>query len=85
MVPVARYTTNTVPATRDIFREIDMRYRSTFITKLAKHRNRASSTEQAMPHRIPSHTFWNMALNITPAREEVSIMASAAMFSRPAC
>ena len=38
-----------------------------------------------MPQRMPSQTFWNSALNKTPARADVSIIASAAMFIRPAC
>ena len=43
------------------------------------------SMGQATPASIPSHTLPNTALNTQPARQEVSIMASAAIFSSPAC
>ena len=53
--------------------------------KVAKHRNSAISTAVSAPPKMPSQTFWVQALNSTPPSDAVSIMASAAMFSRPAC
>ena len=38
----------------------------------------------SMPHNMPSHTFWNNALKITPVSDDASIMLSPAMLSNPA-
>ena len=64
---------------------IDIRYRSTFITNVAKQRNSVISTEQAAPTRIPTRRFCVRALAITPISALASIILSAAMLSSPPC
>ena len=74
-----------VPPIRAVFMAMDIRYTSTFITKVAKHKNSVISMELNAPASIPSHRFWQTALTITPVSALVSIILSAAMLRSPPC
>ena len=67
-----------------IFIEIDIRYISTFITNAAKQIISVMTIDTITPAKIPSQTFWNSALKITPDKDAASIMLSPAMFNSPA-
>ena len=84
LVPVSSHMTNTVPAVKAMFSEMDIRYRSTFITKAAKQRNSTMMIDAHIPKKIPNQTLLNIALKITPASADVSIILSPAMFNKPA-
>ena len=74
-----------VPPINAVFMAMDIKYKSTFITKVAKQRNRVISMELSAPARIPTHKFCDTALTMTPVSALVSIILSAAIFSSPPC